>query len=247
MRRSLGFTIVETMVGMVVGSIVMAGAYSLWKTHQVQGYRLSRKIDLRNELTLSSKKIQRAVTLAGLGLNQVVSLAKDDAVGSDTLSVFTNVNESKCGLLDDVSHWASSFRVASSSLFAAGGFIVLTDSAGGEARKILRVEGSTLTLSQHFSRDFHRNASTAYPATRQRFYTDQDSIKLLCENNGSVNLVADKVHNFQVSFRNKGGQATENAREVRAVTFSFTGVFPADQGALNSMVFSSTAIPRNVQ
>jgi prepilin-type N-terminal cleavage/methylation domain-containing protein len=242
-----GFTTLELMVGMVIGSIVVAAAYSLWKTHQVEGFRLGKKIDLRSEMTLSSKKIQRAVTLAGLGLNQIISLAKDDAIGSDTLYVYSNVNESKCALQYDASHSQATIRVLSPSLFSISGYVVLSDSNGGETRRILRIDGSQLTINQPYSRDFRRVSTTVYPATQQRFYTDQDSTRLICESNGRADVMAKSIHNFQVSFRNGSGVSTENAKDIRAVTFSFTGVFPAKEGALNSMVFASTAIPRNVQ
>jgi prepilin-type N-terminal cleavage/methylation domain-containing protein len=246
-RRSAGFSMLELVIGIVVASIVTAGVYRLWKTHQVQGYRLGKKIALRSEMSLSSKRIQRSVTLAGLGLNRVLSLGKSDAVGSDTLSVFTNSAEAKSGLYIDVSHSDITVRVQSPGIFSESGYLVLIDSTGGEARRIVFKSGSNLTLESRFSRDFRKLATMAYPASRQRFYTNQDSSLLICESNGRPGVTAPNIRNFQVSFRNNRGEATEAVSEVRAVAFSFTGTFPADAGSINSIVFSSTAIPRNVQ
>ena len=72
-----GFSLIEALVGMVVGSLVLAGAYSLWRTHQEQSLTLNRKTEARNELALAAKRLQREVTLAGLGLGGAVRVAAD--------------------------------------------------------------------------------------------------------------------------------------------------------------------------
>jgi prepilin-type N-terminal cleavage/methylation domain-containing protein len=241
-----GFSLVEVLVGMVVGSIVLAGAYKLWHTHETEGYRLGKKIDLRNEMTLASKRIQRSITLAGIGLKGAANLAKEDAVGSDTLIVYKNLGEKLTVPTSDISHSGGPVMyVEDASIFAVANYVVVSSGSTGEIRRIVSQSGSTLNLDSPFTFDHPAATSMTYPATRERYYTDQEGKKLMWESGATPSVVAKDLKNFQVSFRNKHGDATEIAAEVRTVQFSFTGIFPAREGALNSIVFSSIAIPRN--
>src|SRR4051812_32195828 len=56
MMRERGFTLVEAIMGMVIAGMILAACYAVWRTHAIQGASLSKKIDLRNKLTLSSKR-----------------------------------------------------------------------------------------------------------------------------------------------------------------------------------------------
>jgi prepilin-type N-terminal cleavage/methylation domain-containing protein len=245
-RRQEGFTLIEMMVALVASSLVLAGAYSLLRTHQQQGHALDKKIDLRNELSLCSKKLQRSITLAGIGLNGSVNLGKEDAVGSDSLIIYTNLNEVKSALTSDISAFTTSIHVANPSIFSGASYIALSTTGAGEIRPIVRIEGSTIQIATPFSRPFPSATSTVYPAKRERYYSDQSAHALIHEVGSTSTVVAKNIHNFQVSFRNKNGEPTEVQGEVRTVQFSFTGIFPAKKGAISSMVFSSTAIPRNI-
>jgi prepilin-type N-terminal cleavage/methylation domain-containing protein len=241
-----GFSLIELMVGLLLSTLVLAGAYSLWKTHQTEGFRLEKKIDLRNGMTLSSKKIQRAITLAGIGLQGSANLAKEDAVGSDTLILYTNPSEASSTLASSITHGAGAvMQVSTPSAFASAGYVVVRTGNSAEIRKIMFATGSSLYLNRSFTNDHPTATSVAFPAARTRFYTDQENNQLMWDAGQSASIVAKNVTNFQVSFRNKHGEATEIPADVRTVQYSFTGIFPAQEGALNSIVFSSTAIPRN--
>jgi prepilin-type N-terminal cleavage/methylation domain-containing protein len=245
-NRQSGFSLVELLVGMVVSALVLAGAFSLWHTHQTEDYRLGKKIDLRNGMTLSSKRIQRSVTMAGFGLQGSANLAKEDAVGSDTLILYSNPSEAKSSLTYDVTHsGGAAIQVDNPGAFATATYIAVKTGTSAEMRMIVFRSGSSLYLNSAFTNDHPRATSTAYPATRERYYTDQALSQLMRDGQGTASVVARNVKNFQVSFKNKHGESTEIPAEVRTVQFSFTGIFPAPEGALNSIVFSSTAIPRN--
>jgi prepilin-type N-terminal cleavage/methylation domain-containing protein len=245
-KAQAGFSLIEIMVGLVVSSIVLAGAFSLWNTHQVEGFRLEKKIELRNVMTMSSKRIQRSVTLAGLGLGGAANLAKDDAAGSDTLTIYTNMGENKSALLSSVTAGGSpTLQVANASLFLNARYVAVSNDTNGEIRRIVSQASSTLELESPFTYAFNSASSLAYPASRERFYTDQSVNSLMRETGGSPMLVAKDVKDFQVAFRDKHGNPTAVSAQIRTVVFSFTGIFPARDGALNSMTFSSTAIPRN--
>jgi len=245
--RCGGLTLIEILVGLVIGTLVLAGAYRLWMINETEGYRLNKKIDLRNEMALASKRIQRAITLAGLAMGGASALEKQDAVGSDTLVVFSNQGETTTKLLSDCSHSVNYVSVQHAGGFSTSGYLALADADGGEVRKISGISGTTVMLQSAFDRDYLKNTAAAYPVTRERYYTNQDSSNLIRESNGTQYSQASSIRNFQVSFRNSAGEATESTDSIRAVQFSFAGIFPAKEGALNSILFSSTAIPRNLQ
>jgi len=240
-----GFSLIEMLVGLVVGALVTAGAYSIWKTNHEEGYRLEKKIELRNQMTLSSKRLQRAVTLAGIGLNGAANLDRIDAVDTDTLVVYTNSGETGSALLADIASGSVTVTVANAGLFVQAGFVAVGTGSTGEIRAIVGHAGPVLQVAAPFSQPFSAASARAYPAARERYFTDQENNLLIREMNGTRRTIGKGICNFQASFRNARGEATSVAGEVRTVQYSFTGIFPAPEGALNSIVFSSTAIPRN--
>jgi hypothetical protein len=229
----------------VISSIVLAGAFMLWNTHQQEGMQLAQKISIRNEMTLSSKRIQRSVTLAGFGLDGAANLSKDDAVGSDTLIIYSNSREKRSALASDYVHGYPVLQVADGSAFQGSYYVAIKSGSSREIRRIARRTGSILELDSPLKLDYKVDSAMAYPASRERYYSDQGAKVLMRENTDGSMVLAKDVTNFQVSFRDKHGESTENGSEVRTVLYSFTGVYKAREGALNSIVFSSSAIARN--
>lgn len=246
MRRYRGFTLIETMVGMVIGGMLLAASYAVWRTHQVESMRLGKKIELRNKLTLASKRLERSVTLAGLGLSGAAHLAKEDAVGSDTLVIYTNPEEIKARLTADASHHIAALQVDAPGRFAPGGYVAVAGGGHAELRRIIRVSGSTLDLESALANDYASAETWAMPARRDRFYSRQEESEFIHETPEGTRVVATDVKNFQVSFADKDGRSTEIPSQVRTVRYSLTGFFPAREGVLNNIVISSTAIPRNI-
>lgn len=240
-----GFSLIELMVGMVVGGIVLAAAYSLWHTNQTEGYRLGKKTELRNNMTLASKRIQRAVTLAGIGLRGGANLSKGDDIESDTLIIFTNQGELSSPLMFNAYHGGTQISVSNPGAFEGASFVVMATDSSRELRGIVERNGSNLVVDAPLDFDHPASTTIALPAMRERYFSDKAGNQLIRDVEGSTTVVAKGVRNFQVSFRNKRGESTETPAEVRTVQFSFTGVYPAREGSLSSIVFSSTAIPRN--
>jgi hypothetical protein len=231
---------------MVVGAIALAGAFRLWKTNHEETFRLQKKTDLREKLALSSKQIQRSITLAGLGLGKATPLAKADEVGSDTLILYINANEAKSGLSSNLYVGQYAIYVDNASVFQGAQYLAVSDGGKGEVKPIDRVQGNVVVLRKPMESAYNRTESTARPAVREKFYTDQEGKRLIRLVDGTKRVIAEDVRNFQVSFRDGSGVSTEDPRLVRTVQFSFTGVFPARAGAINSLIFTSTAIPRNI-
>lgn len=244
-RASSGFTLIEALVGLVVGAILLAGSFRLWKTHSEESFRLQKKAELRDRMTLSSKQIQRSITLAGLGLSKVPTLVKEDAVGSDTLFIYTNGSEARTGVLSDLALGQYAVHVEDAAAFADARFFAVSDGSHGEVKPIDNINGNVIVLESPLESAYLRAATSAYPARREKYFSDQSENRLIRSVDGNSKVLAEDIHNFQVSFRDRNGASTEESLKVRTVHFSFTGHFPAREGALNSMVFTSTAIPRN--
>lgn len=246
MRSQRGFTLVEALVGMVVGGMVMAGAFRVWKTHQEEGFRLQKKNELRDRMALSSKHIQRSITLAGLGMENAPTMVRADEVGSDTLIIYTNPGESRTGLTSNPFVGQYTVFVENAALFEGVRYLALSDTSKGEVKPIERIQGSIVVLSKPLERAYDKTITSAFPAKREKYYTEQEARRLIRTMDGSTNVLGEDMHNFQVSFRDKKGASTNEPALVRSVHFSFTGIFPAREGALNSLLFTSTAIPRNM-
>ncbi|HLP43450.1 MAG TPA: hypothetical protein VK465_18245 [Fibrobacteria bacterium] len=241
-----GITMVEVLVASVVGALVLAGTFRLWKSNHEEGYRIQKKTELRDMMALSSKRIQRSITLAGLGIDRAPTLAKSDAVGSDTLFLFTNESEQKSAALSDLIQGQSYVQVGNTSIFHGIGYLVISNGSRGEVHAIEHIEGSMVTLREPLKGEYSMTATTLFPARREAYFTDQQGSRLIRMVDGTSRVIAENIRNFQVSFRDSRGASTEDAAATRTVHFSFTGEYPARPGSLSSVVFSSTAIPRNV-
>lgn len=241
-----GFTLIEALVGMVVGALVMAGAWRVWKTQHEESFRLRKKTELRDRMALSSKQIQRSITLAGIGLSRAPTLVKADAVGSDTLTIYTNESEARTRPISNLMVGQYAIHVQQPGLLAGAQYVAITDGTRGEVKAVDRVHGSVVVLRGPLESAYPMATASLLPARREKYWTDQGGSRLLRSVNASVTVLSEDVRNFQVSFRDRTGASTELPREVRSVHFSFTGVFPARPGMINSLNFTSTAIPRNL-
>jgi Tfp pilus assembly protein PilE len=241
-----GLTLIEVLVGAVVAAIALAGAFRLWKTNTEESHRLHKKAELRDRMAIASKQLQKSVTLAGLGLQRAPTMAKSDAVGSDTLIIYTNPQETRSGVLSDLVQGQYAIHVANGSIFQGASYMVISDGTRGEVRRIDRAQGYVVVLSSPLGSAYPRATVTVQPAIREKYYTDQAESRLIRVVNGTTKVLGEDIRNFQVSFKDRTGASTEVATSARSVHFSFTGIFPAREGALSSVIFTSTAIPRNV-
>ncbi len=245
-KTSAGFTTIELMIGFAIGGIVLAGVYRLWTTNSYEGMRLQQKIELRNQMALSTKKLNQSIIEAGYGLDKVVGLAKYDAVGTDTLILYRNPSQLRTTLVSNYHGSQPHLTVANGSIFQNARFVVIAKNDTGEVRAIHNLQGSVIILEDHFDYNYSVAGTSVLPCTQDKYYTNQETQNLVRLTDGSPTIVGRKIHNFQVSFRDRNGNQTELIDAVRFVNYSLTGIYTAQAGALSSVVFSSTSIPRNL-
>jgi prepilin-type N-terminal cleavage/methylation domain-containing protein len=243
-----GFTLIETIVGMLVSALVLGGIYNLWKHNHIETLRLQARHEARNQLILASKKLSRSITLVGLGMPGIPAIERSDDVdiGTDTLKLYSNAGEQSSALSSDYSGGSTNLLLADGGIFSGATHVGISDGTHGELRRINSRSGSVIILNSAFSHDYSTTAARAYPATREIFYTDQDQEHLMRIVGGTAQIAGKQVHNFQVSFLDKDGSSTNTVSEIRTVTFSLTGQYEPIRGTLNSLVYTNTAIPRNL-
>ena len=242
-----GFSLIEIMVGVVVSSIVMGSLYGLWKRSDMASRHLQQKSELRNRMTLINKTMQNSITLAGYGLINVVDIYKDDATGSDTLTIYSNPASVRTTLTSAHNHSSPSIHISSTSSFAVGSYVAISDGTNNEIRKITQISGNYITTSSKFSYDYAIATSTIFPVTKYRYFSDQTLEKMMYEvNDASAKVIGDKIKNFQIAFLDKNGSATNIYTQIRSVNYSITGIYPIPTGEISAVTVSSNAIPRNL-
>ncbi len=242
-----GFSLVEILIGMVVSSIVMGSIYSLWKRSDTETRKLSDKADLRSRMTLVDKIIQKTITNAGYGLYNVVDISKEDAIGSDTLTVYSNsaAITTSLGVTHDKDHIV--ITVSSASGFTAGGYIAITDGTNNEIRKIYQINDKVITIATKTLNNYDKTNTTAYPVTKERYYSDETLNKMIRQtNDGDPHSFGDKIKNFQLAFLDKNGASTNIYTKIRSINFSITGIYPTPNGTITAVTVTSNAIPRNL-
>lgn len=244
--KQQGFTTLEIIVGAALSVLVLGGLYRLWGTNQAEGDKLQRKIDMRNQIALSHKKLNESITLAGYGMQRAVGIAKEDAVNSDTLFIYTNENQQETTLSWAVHGNQRHITVTNGNLFANASHIAVSNGVDGEVRKISYREGSTLIIARSFDHSWAIAGTKVIPAIQEKFYTDLETKTLIRKVGNTPTVIGRNLSNFQVSFRNKNGLSTENYEEIRFIHYAITGHYPAREGALSTMVIANTTIPRNI-
>jgi Tfp pilus assembly protein PilV len=248
--RQRGFSSIEIMVGAVVAGILLTGIYKLFVNNNFETLKLSRKIDARNQLTLTTKKLDWAVTRAGIGLAGAPAMYRTNSLGTDTFFVYMNEDMLNTRLSSNYNVSQSQISVVDPCTFDFARFVAVVGPNGGEIaqRTSQSVGGASVLVFTHaLSQNYDAATTKVYPATRYKFYTDQEHDQLVMVVDYSPRSVGSQVRNFQISFKDAIGTSTESSSQAKSVTFSLTGMFaPVHEGAIANIVYSTTAIPRNL-
>ncbi|MBW8889372.1 MAG: prepilin-type N-terminal cleavage/methylation domain-containing protein [Fibrobacteres bacterium] len=251
MNRNGGFTLVETMVSVVVGAVLMASLYQLWTANQRTSLRLGNKSDFRNRATLATTQVNRSVTMAGYGMSKMDVLFRSRTEATDTLIVYSNPADRRTTLRDTARVGTTTIVIVNDTGFSVGSRLGITDSIQQEYALISNISGDstqgyTLTLSGPLQHRYNPGTPDVYPVQREKFYIDHNAGALIRRVDQMTNTLASGMSDFRIDLMDASGAQATSYRLIRVVTFSMTGTYKVPAGNYNTMRFSSTVIPRNI-
>lgn len=251
MKRQAGFSLIEMMVAVVVGSLLITSLFKLWTNNQRTTDLIANKGDFRDKATLATTQLNRSITMAGFGISKMDVIYRSSGSLSDTLVVFSNNTERRTTLVDSVAAGASEIKVFKDSGFSAGCFLGITDSIKHEYARVHRIEGDSidgfkLVLTAGLANSYQTGVPDVYPVQRERFFADAENRTLVRFVDDRRLTVGAGVTAFRVQFLNINGNPASSHKDIRVVTFSLSGSYKAPTGTPSTMSFSSTVIPRNI-
>jgi prepilin-type N-terminal cleavage/methylation domain-containing protein len=251
MNRKGGFTLIEMLITLVIGSILVSAVFRLWQQNRRASELISSKGDFRDRATLATTQLNRSITMAGFGMTRMDVLRKGSGTHTDTLVVYSNDSERRTTLMDTARSGQTVLRVFKDSGFAASTFLGITDSLNHEYRRVARIAGNAVDgfeihLTSALSHTYLPGVPDIYPVQRERFFADVAEKSLVRYVDDRRIILAGGVTEFRVQLLTRSGAPASLHRDIRVVTFSLTGQYKAPQGMPSSMSFSSTVIPRNI-
>lgn len=250
-KRKGGFTLIEMLVAMVVGSMLITGLFKLWSTNQRETNRIQNKGDFKNRATLATTALNRSITMAGFGISKMDVISHSVGDSTDTLILYSNPQERRTTLRDTAQIHASEILVFTDSGFVIGGMIGITDSLQQEYNRVTSIYGDstsgyTLGLAGEVRHKFTPGIPDVYPVQRETFYIDSDTHELIHIEDERRKILAGGMSEFRVVLMDGSGNATIESSKIRVLSFSLTGSYKAPTGIPSLMRFSSTVIPRNI-
>jgi prepilin-type N-terminal cleavage/methylation domain-containing protein len=250
-KESAGFTLVEMLVAMVIGSMLITAVFRIWRANQSETIRIGDKSDFRDRATLATTALNRAVTMAGFGMTKMNVIKKGAGTNSDTLTVYSNPQERRTTLRDTAREGSNQILAFTDSGFVVGGLLGITDSLKQEYAQISGIQGDTangfrITLVGRLTNTYKPGVPDIYPVEKERFYIEDSSHTLLRMAGDRPIALAKGIYEFRVDLKDGAGNPTNISKNMRVVSFQFMGTFKAPQGTPNQMRFSSTVIPRNI-
>jgi prepilin-type N-terminal cleavage/methylation domain-containing protein len=250
-NRHSGFTLMETMISVVIGAILMGSLYQLWTANQRSSMRLGNKTDFRDRATLATTQLNRSITMAGYGMSKLDVIFRSHSETTDTLVVYSNPADRRTTLKDTARLGSTSIIIVTDTGFVAGGRLGITDSLQQEYALISAISGDTahgftVTLSGPLQHRYNPGVPDIYPVQREKFYIDRNASALIRKVDAATNTLAGGMSDFRVDLLDGSGNQATSYRLIRVVSFSMTGTYKVPAGNFNTMRFSSTVIPRNI-
>lgn len=246
-----GFTLVELLVSVLVGSILMTTLFKLWNTNRLETDRIQTKSDFRDRATLATTSLNHSITMAGFGLSKIDVIAHGSGQLTDTLTLYSNASERRTTLRDSAAYHASEICVFNDSGFTEGSMIGITDSINQQFARVVSISGDSstgfyLSIDPALDNAYAAGVPDIYPVRKEVFFIDGRDSSLVKDFDDRRNVLAHGISEFRVDLRDGSGAIAANCRSIRVITFSVAGSYKAAAGSPSLMRFSSTVIPRNL-
>lgn len=249
--RNSGFTLVELLVGVVLGAMLMTAVWRLWSVNQSETNRIQDKSDFRDKATLATTRLNRSITMAGFGITKMDVIQRRSGSLTDTLTIYSNEDELRTTLRDSAKTSGSYLIVFKDTGFVEGGMLGITDSIHQEYATIAGITGDTangfrISLSSGLQHTYLPGVPDIYPVQMEVIYIDGSSSSLVRRVGQNSQVLSGGITDFRVDMRDASGNIATYYRNIRVITFSMMGTYKAPSGTPNQMRFSSTVIPRNL-
>jgi prepilin-type N-terminal cleavage/methylation domain-containing protein len=246
-----GFTLIEILISLVIGSLLLTSLFKLWNTNQKETNRIGAKSDFRDRVTLATTQLNRSIIMAGFGISKMDVIVKSASSLTDTLTLYSNATEFRTTLRDTASESVTLITIFKDSGFVVGGYIGITDSLHSEFNRITAISGDSasgfdISLQRPLGHKYLSGIPDIYPVALEKFYidgTDHTLIRIIDERRMAL---AKDMTEFRVSLLDASGNPASSYKSIRVVTFNLAGNFNASTGTPSLMRFSSTVIPRNI-
>lgn len=252
MRAQTGFTLVEMLVAMVVGSLLMTGLFRIWNQNKTASDMIASKGDFRDRVTLATTQVNRSITMAGFGISKMEVVRRAAGSLTDTLVLYSNESERRTTLVDSAARHSTSIKVFKDSGFVVGGLLGITDSIKHEFARIQSIQGNetdgfTVALSGPLANAYSAGVPDIYPVTKERIFADAQGKSLVRYVGDRRQTLGEGITQFKVQLLDHRGSAAAAHKDIRVITFSLVGSYKATAGATPAVLsFNSTVIPRNI-
>jgi prepilin-type N-terminal cleavage/methylation domain-containing protein len=176
LKDDRGFTVLEILVSVAVGTIVLLGLYALLQTGQNTTSRGEQKLDLQQAARAGLDTMVRDLRMAGSGLPNPHDYTNPDAAftaaTSNSVSFRIDPQSANTVLTANASPGTTVISLDSTTSFTAGGTIYIFGNDGGsppvnnwETRVISSKTGTSLTLDAGLSNTYNAGSQVAQPRT----------------------------------------------------------------------------------
>jgi hypothetical protein len=222
---SVGASLVELAIAMVVGSVVLSTAFQAQRYFSLSAARERDKTFLQQDIMAAGEVIGHDIRMGGYGLPGRGIDVQAGAVSNDQLIIYVNDSLRQTTLLSDVNATDSILRVANADGIQPHQWICL---AGSDTvyREIILVKSSscpdTICLSATLGHGpFTTSNTIAYYASRICYSSDNATQKLTRFRNGISMVLSCRISSLQVTPKDADGSISaapyHNARTITVI------------------------------
>jgi hypothetical protein len=242
-----GTSLLELIIGLLIGSMVIFGAYQMYTYISRSASRETKKAELQSKMVAVSEMISRDLRMSGFGLPGNGFRPALNSAGNDVLQLYINDLQLRTVLGRDVVPGDSIIYVASASQAKPLMYVCLVQN-DTVYRKITRVRLSTngrdtLTLDSLAGKNFAAATAQVFFASGISYQVVASPAAGLCRTlNGATSMFMQAIDTIRVSPRDSAGTGlTGQFEKTKMVSMQFGGRI-STRGAKDYVMIDSTMV-----
>ena len=241
MKRSFllqsGTTLLELSIAMLIGSIVISGAYKAHEYVSRSTERENEKALIQRDIIDVTEKLGREIRMAGLGLPGNGIKAELSDISSDILQVFSNDTKSKTQLTSNLSYYNTHILVNGITGANAKGWVCIAGASLDTIYCKISALGENASGPDTVYLDgivglgvFTVAATEIYFCSRVLFKIEksESSVSMVVEKNESSVKLGGEIDTLNITLNNSSGTVLTGGFENTAVITVFTGGYVGD-------------------